>query len=92
MDEFTKTEIERINQLYGTDFKDITPDDALLIARFERVKALQDAEFSARIEAMQAESEQKMNQAQELHSIAVTNLQELQEKALERLERVNNGI
>ena len=30
MDEFTKEEIDRINLLYGTDFKDVTPEDVKL--------------------------------------------------------------
>ena len=91
MYEFTKAEIERINQLYGTDFKDITPDDAMLIGRFEANKALQKDEHRAKLEAIQAESENRMRICEEEHKQAMGNLKALQAKALARLERVENG-
>ena len=92
MDELTKAEIDRINKLYGNDFKDITPDDALLIAKFERMKAQQEGEYLARIEAINKENEQNIKQSKAEHEKAMQNLEELQAKALARLERVENGI
>ena len=41
--DFTNAEKERINQLYGTDFENITPEDALLIGRWEAWKATQES-------------------------------------------------
>lgn len=90
--EFTNEEKERINQLYGTDFKDITPNDALLIGRWEAWKATQESEHRAKIEALKAESNVKAQYAQEEHEQAMHNLQELHDAALKRLEMVENGI
>lgn len=92
MDELTKAEIDRINKLYGNDFKDITPNDALLIAKFERMKAQREGEYLARIEAINKENEQNIKQSKAEHKLAMQNLQELQERAISRLERIENGI
>lgn len=92
MDEFTKAEIERINQLYGSDFKDITPDDATLIARWETQKALKSAEFKAREEALMTEMQAKVEQSQALYEQAAANLRELHDIAVRRLEAFDDGI
>ena len=91
MDEFTKEEIERINTLYGTDFKDITPDDAMLIGRFEAWKAINDAEFKTRCDAIQVENEVKLQHSQEQHDVAMQTLEALRDAALARLESAQNG-
>lgn len=91
MYEFTKAEIERINQLYGNDFQDITPDDALLIGRFEANKALSDGEYQAHIKAINSESELRCSQMMEQHEKAMANLNTLHDEAVKRLERVENG-
>lgn len=90
--EFTNEEKERINQLYGTDFKDITPDDALLIGRWEAWKATQESEHRAKIEALKTESDIKAQYAQEEHEKAMNDLQELYDAALKRLEMIEDGI
>lgn len=92
MDEFTKAEIERINQLYGSDFEGITPDDATLIARWETQKALKSAEFKAREEALMAEMQAKVEQSQALYEQAAANLRELHDIAVRRLEAFDDGI
>lgn len=90
MDEFTKAEIERINQLYGTDFKDITPDDAMLIGRVEAYKAMQDAEYKARIKAIEEEAELRRQQSIEEHEQAMANLETLAKVSRERLKAVED--
>lgn len=90
MDEFTKAEIERINQLYGTDFKDITPDDAMLIGRVEAYKATQEGEYKARIKAIEEESELRRKQSEEVHAQAMENLETLAKAARERLKAVED--
>ena len=90
MDEFTKAEIERINQLYGTDFKDITPDDAMLIGRVEAYKAMQDAEYKARIKTIEEEAELRREQSIEEHKQAMANLETLAKAARERLKAVED--
>lgn len=92
MNEFTKAEIDRINKLYGNDFADITPDDVLLIARFERVKALQEAEYQAKVDAIKAENETKLKESTMYYQKAMENLETIKQAALSRLERVENVI
>ena len=91
MYEFTHEEIERINYLYGTDFKEITPDDALLIGKFEANKAMQEEEYKARIKAIKEESEQRLEQNAIQHEAAMSNLKYLHDQAIARLENVENG-
>ena len=90
MDEFTKAEIERINHLYGTDFKDITPDDAMLIGRVEAYKAMQDEEYKARIKAVEEEAELRRRQSEEMHAQAMANLETLAKTARARLKAVED--
>lgn len=89
--DFTQEEKERINQLYGNDFADITPEDALLIGRWESWKATNADEHKARIEAIQEESELKLKQSEMEFKQAMDNLRELHDMALERLKAVSNG-
>lgn len=91
LEDFTQEEKQRINILYGTDFEGITPADAQLIARFEAAKAREDEEMQAKTAAIQAECELKLQNAQEEHAQAMSNLAELQARALARLERFDNG-
>lgn len=92
MNEFTKEETARINYLYAHDFEGITPDDAILIGKFEANKALQEEEFKAKIDAMEQETQANIAMSKEQHELAMQNLQELQERAVARLERIENGI
>ena len=86
--EFTNAEQERINQLYGNDFKDITPDDAQLIARWESWKATQDLEYRAKTDALKAETQAKMEESKRIADKAMADLEELKLAALARLERL----
>ena len=91
MDEFTNEEKHRIDVLYGTDFKDITADDAKLIARYEAYKAKNDAKVQAEIDAIKAESETKLAYALEQQTQAMNNLNELHARAIARLDRFEHG-
>ena len=88
-EDFTNDELHRIDVLYGTDFKEVTPGDAPLIARWERAKALQDAELQARLEALTAEAEEKKRIGAELAQSAHEALAQLRDAALARLERID---
>lgn len=90
-DEFTKEELNRINILYGTDFKDIKPDDALIIGRFEAMRAKQDAEFQKRLETMENESNARIKACEAEKRKALSNLKDLHNAAIARLDRVENG-
>lgn len=90
--DFTNEEKDRINELYANDFADITPDDALLIARFEQAKALNDAEFQAQQDALQAETQAKIDLSAEYYEQAISNLNEQHEAAMRRLGAFNDGI
>lgn len=90
--EFTKEERARIDNLYANDFKGITPDDAQLVARFERFMAKQEAESDAYIQTIKDESAKRVAQAKRVSDKAIKNLNELHDAALARLDGVNNGI
>lgn len=88
---FTNEEKDRINYLYGTQFEDITPEDAELIAKWEGFKAKQEADFQARQQAIREENELRKEQAKAEFDVAMSNLQALQNAALARLELLTNG-
>ena len=90
--DFTVEEKDRINLLYGTDFKDITPDDAMLIGRWEAWKATQESEHQAKIAAIEAEVAARLEATEKQAKIAENNLAELHAMALARLERLQDGI
>lgn len=89
MNEFTNDEKHRIDMLYGTDFKDIKPEDAQLIARWEQFKATQNAELQAKLDAIAEESAAKVEQAKKTAEYARKNLADLKNKALARLEGID---
>ena len=61
LSEFTNEEKERIDTIYGNDFKDVSPEDVRLIARYEASKAyekgVQDEQAQAAREAAEAETQ-----------------------------------
>lgn len=84
--DFTNEEKERINQLYGNDFKDIKPEDAELIGRWEAWKAVNASEHQAKIEAIKAQADQKLEQNKAEFDKAMENLNSLHDIALKRFE------
>ena len=91
MDEFTKEEIEKINQLYGTDFADVTADDIKLIQRWEQYTTKNNEEINATLEAIEKENEEKLKLARSEHTEAMKNLNELVKAAKARYERFDDG-
>ena len=90
-EDFTKEELHRIDYLYGTDFKDIKPEDAPLIGRFEAERAKQDAEFQKHLQTMQDEANAKIKACEAEKKQALANLKELHDAAIARLESLENG-
>ena len=90
--DFTNEEKERINQLYGNDFAGITPEDALLIGRWEAWKATEDAKFKAEMEEIKRQTDAKIANLQMQSDEAMNNLKELHAKALERFERISENV
>lgn len=90
--QFSNVEKERINQLYGNDFEGITPNDAILIARWERAKAIEESEHAARMQAIKAESQANLEQSRAFFDKAMENLNAQHEAAMKRLEAFDNGI
>lgn len=91
MDEFTKEEIDRINLLYGTDFKDVTPDDVKLIQRWEQYATKNNEEMQAKFDLLKEENDERIKQARSLHTKAMKNLNELVKAAKARYERFDDG-
>ena len=89
---FTNEEKQRIDVLYGNGFVDITPEDAALIGRWESYKAIKKSEHQATLKAIEEQMQETMLTTRLEHEQAMSNLQELQARALERLERIEDGI
>ena len=89
--EFTNEEKERINQLYGNDFKDIKPEDGLLIARWEQHNAEVQAKYSAEMKALQDVADEKVRQSRETAELARANLKEMHDAAMARYARFEDG-
>ena len=89
--DFTNEEKERITQLYGNDFADITPDDALLIGRWEAWKATTEAAYQAQMQSIKEQTDAVVIETRSLYEQARNNLQTLQNAALARLERFDDG-
>ena len=92
MDEFTNEEKHRIDVLYGEDFKgEISIDDVKLIQRYEAYKAKHDAKVQAEIEAMQAESQAKIEEARKTEQLARDILTAKAQASRNRWEVLRNG-
>ena len=89
--DFTNEEKERITQLYGNDFADITPDDAMLIGRWEAWKATTEAAYQAQMQSIKEQTDAVVIETRSLYEQARNNLQTLQNAALARLERFDDG-
>lgn len=89
--DFTNEEKERITQLYGNDFADITPEDAQLIGRWEAWKATTEASYQAQMQSIREQTETIVTETRSLYEQAKSNLETLQNAALARLERFNDG-
>ena len=89
--DFTNEEKERITQLYGNDFADITPDDAMLIGRWEAWKATTEAAYQAQMQSIKEQTDAVVIETRSLSEQARNNLQTLQNAALARLERFDDG-
>ena len=89
--DFTNEEKERITQLYGNDFADITPEDAQLIGRWEAWKATTEASYQAQMQSIKEQTETIVTETRSLYEQAKSTLETLQNAALARLERFNDG-
>ena len=86
--EFTVEEKDRISLLYGTDFKDITPEDAQLIGRWEAFKAVTTSKHQAELKALEESAQERALATQLECQQALTNLQELHDLAIARFEAI----
>ena len=92
MDEFTKAERARIDYLYGNDFAgDITSDDVKLISRFESALANQKTRFEQSKKESFEEIRNLQAEAQSAFVEAMNNLNELHARAIDRLDRMEDG-
>ena len=90
--EFTNEEKDRINKLYGNDFKgELTPDDVKLIANWEHYKIENDMEYQLKIKEQDEIAARKIEIAENLAAIARKNLNEFAQRSRERWEQVRYG-
>ena len=91
LENFTQEEIHRIDYLYANDFIGITPDDALLIAKYEFEKAQEDTITQAKLDEAKRYNDKRMKDETKKLNTAMSQLNELHERALNRLDRFENG-
>lgn len=91
LEDFTKEELNRINQLYGNDFKGITPDDAYLIGRWERAKTEAEVLANEQVKAIHDELEAKREVCAAQVDESRQRLANLVEEAKARYEVSCNG-
>lgn len=91
MGDFTNEEKERINQIYGNDFKNMSPDDVQLVIRWERAKAELETLQSESMRVLYQESIARQEQSIERHETAMDTLTALCNAAHEKYERAKNG-
>lgn len=89
--EFTNEEKLRIDQLYGHDFKDATPEDIQLIIKWERDNAQREQENRAKAEAIAKRTAAQLEEDRKTAELARDNLRELHDMAVSRLEGLYNG-
>ena len=93
MAEFTNTELHRIDQLYGNDFKveDFTLEDLELIKKWEQKRAAHDEKVQAEIKARESMIEEQLQMSRELNEKALSNLNEHAERCRKRWKDIRNG-
>lgn len=74
MDDFTIDEKHRIDELYGSGFEGATPDDFALIARWERMKAIEVVKSSEQMQLMREEVEARVEAAHAQRDLALAQL------------------
>lgn len=89
---FTNEEKDRINVLYGTDFKgEITTKDIDLISRWERYKVENDLEYQAKRKEQDEILAKKIELVEEKATLTREILVAKRDAAKAKLERVKNG-
>ena len=89
--DFTNDEKHRIDVLYGTDFKDVTPDDISLIRRYEQYKAVEDAKMQAELQALKKKTEKDVAENTKTAELARSILSEKADRARARWEVLRYG-
>ena len=91
MSEFTNEDKRRIDALYASDFKDVTPDDIALIQRYERYRAIEDAKVQAELQAIMDEANAQVEETRKTAQLAREQLEEQARRSRERWEMLRNG-
>ena len=92
MEDFTNEERTRLDILYSSDFKgELSSDDVKLISKFENFKITQRKTADETSENNINEMRQLNSECQNAYNDAMSILNELQARALARLERFDNG-
>ena len=89
--DMTNEQKERLDLLYGNDFKGVTPDDIPLIIAWERHDAVNDAEFQNRQQLLREELETRLEASKKAAQESYTRLQELHDAAMNRYKAVEYG-
>lgn len=89
--EFTEEERHRIDEAYRANLEGLSADDVRLLQEWEAARALESSEHQARLDAIKAESDAHVAQAQARADQAAANLAEMHAAMMARLEAVKHG-
>ena len=90
--DFTNKESERISYLIASDFEEATAEDIKLYAEWEAAKAIEAEEHLAKIEAIKAETEARIEENKKTAELARKNLKDLKNMAKKRLDAIEKNV
>ena len=91
MEQFTQTEMERLNLLAADAVSNPTIEDMKLYARWQVSNELAEQRFKAEISALHEKAVADIEEARKLNDAAIANLQAQVDLAQARLKAVENG-
>ena len=90
-DNFTEAERKKITELAKREYQNMTPDEVALYARWESLKAVNDAEIQAQLNAIAATTEARISAIESLKQIAFDNLEAQRDAAIAWYESLIGG-
>ena len=91
MEHFTEEERHTLDDIHKRYFKDMTPDEVQLYARWTAANAVADSEHQAKLELWREMSQARSAARQEQAALAKQNLKDLKAAALARLAAIDGA-
>lgn len=87
---FTPAERDVINKIAAGEVENVSIEDAKIYARWECANALQDEEHKAKLAALDAEMQVRLQASADEHAYAMQTLEQLRNAAVARLGSIEN--